>query len=144
MDWEEIAHAEHFSDIYAKRFKADEVQAVKYGDNFRFPVACGDLTPRRLRKQIAEEQERRVAEADDEIRAQRELPHNSIDPSGQDEISEDLPASQKDFWTCSSDVLTRHHREPRTTLFAPKAEPCPLPLEYLDVLRRTETNLYLK
>ena len=99
------------------------------------------LRQKRIRKQIAEEQERRIGEADEEIRAQRELPHNSIDPSGQDEISEDLPASQKDYWTCTSDVLTRHHREPRSTLSVPKAESCPLPLEYLDVLRHTETNL---
>ena len=82
MDWEEIAHVEHFSDIYIKRFKAQEVQAVKYGDNFRFPLARGELTQpgpiprcvrqRRLCKQIAEEQVRNFAEADVEIREQRE------------------------------------------------------------------------
>ena len=127
------------------------MQAVKYGDDFRFPLACGELTQpgprprlvrqRRLHKQIAEEQERNIAEADGEIRAQRELPHNSIDPSGKDEISEDLPASRTKIWTRPPDVITRHHREPRSTLSIPKADSCPLPLEYLDVLRRADTKL---
>ena len=43
----------------------------------------------------------------------------------------------------TSSVLIRVHNRPRSKLFTPNedpTDPCPLPLEYLDILRRTDTN----
>ena len=34
-----------------------------------------------------------------------------------------------------------HHNQPRTKLFQPTEENCPIPLKYIDVMRTTETNL---
>ena len=42
-DWEEIASAQSFSDIYIKRFKSKEVSPIKLAETFRFPVAEGAL-----------------------------------------------------------------------------------------------------
>ena len=47
----------------------------------------------------------------------------------------------QDFWTLNENVLIRHHRTPRTTLFNPEDVEAPIPTKYLDVMRRTETNL---
>ena len=46
-----------------------------------------------------------------------------------------------DFWTITRDCLTIHHRNPRTRLYVPTSDDCPLPLKYLDVMRNTTTNL---
>ncbi len=37
--------------------------------------------------------------------------------------------------------LVRTHVNPRTELFAPTADSCPIPLEWVDIYRRTETSL---
>jgi hypothetical protein len=37
VDWDQVEIAEHFNDIYIKRFKAAEVEAIKVSDKYRFP-----------------------------------------------------------------------------------------------------------
>ena len=49
--------------------------------------------------------------------------------------------SVQDYWTISADLLSKHHLQPRTKLFMPDESPCPLPMQYIDVYRTTETNL---
>ena len=41
----------------------------------------------------------------------------------------------------TNDVLVIHHMKPRTKLFSPSEATLPIPLEYIDVLRHTQTNL---
>ena len=48
-----------------------------------------------------------------------------------------------DKWILNRDVLMRVHTTPRKTLFALNGDPndpCPLPLAYLDIMRRTDTS----
>ena len=37
--------------------------------------------------------------------------------------------------------MIRHHRQPRINLYVPTAAECPVPLEFLDVMRTTHTDL---
>ena len=48
---------------------------------------------------------------------------------------------EKDFWSMSGDNIIRHHKDPRKSLFTPSPEDFPVPLKYVDVTRRTETDL---
>ena len=43
VDWEKLNDAANYSDVNIKRFKAPEVQVIKYDDDFIFPLARGDL-----------------------------------------------------------------------------------------------------
>ena len=52
-----------------------------------------------------------------------------------------MAIAEVDFGTCNSNVLTRHHRVPRTKLYVPSDEACPYPLKWLDIFRHTETSL---
>ena len=47
----------------------------------------------------------------------------------------------KDFWSVSDDCLIIHHVKERETLYVPDEASCPIPLKYLDVMRRTHTGL---
>ena len=55
-DWEEIENAETASEIYTKRFKAQEVTVVKQGEDFYLPLAevnlkqPGDSLPHKQRR----------------------------------------------------------------------------------------------
>ena len=49
--------------------------------------------------------------------------------------------STADYWVVESDRVTRIHITPRYWLFTPNADSCPVPLEYIDVLRFTKTNV---
>lgn len=57
-----------------------------------------------------------------------------------DDIPEDDP-ELKDYWTLTGDVLIIHHLKPRLKLFEPKEGSLPIPLKYLDIVRRTRTDL---
>ena len=43
IDWEELEQAPSAHEVYHKRFKWKEVNPVKNGEKFRFPLARGDL-----------------------------------------------------------------------------------------------------
>ena len=48
-----------------------------------------------------------------------------------------------DQWLLTRDVLIRVHNKPRNTLFTPnedKDDPSPLPVKWLDIMRRTQTS----
>ena len=49
-----------------------------------------------------------------------------------------------DSWALSESVLVRHINVPRTKMYVLKQEDCPVPLEYIDILRRTETDIDAK
>ena len=68
------------------------------------------------------------------------------DPSEADKKdSEDVGVDpeNRDYWTFNGDVLVRHHVSPRLTLFdisKHSTEDLPIPLKYIDVMRRTSTD----
>ena len=72
-------------------------------------------------------------DADDE---DKELVFN---PDDREDI--ELPG-QSDYWTMPNyDRLIRWHVNPRTELFIPTEDHCPIPLEWLDTMRDTYTDL---
>ena len=48
------------------------------------------------------------------------------------------------FGPCHEAFKNRHHVEPRVKLYSPREESFPIPLEYIDVSRTTDTNLDVK
>ena len=48
---------------------------------------------------------------------------------------------RKDTWFLNLNVLIRHHSVPRMRLYVPTEADCPVPLDYLDVVRETTTDL---
>ena len=74
------------------------------------------------------------------------------DPDASDADNEDLndeiprrapvaPVGAEDTWACNGITLIRYHAIPRLELYVPTESECPLPLDYLDVMRETETDL---
>jgi hypothetical protein len=147
-DWDQIENAEYPSEIYIRRLKSAEIEVVKNGDNFRFPLAHGELRqpgsdrhknrpkrPRRARGDPAPEDK----EDEEEVKSsssEEAPPAPAVDDHEQPEIA--------DSWSFNGDVLVIHHVKPRSKLFIPTDDNCPLPLKYLDVMRQTYTDLETK
>ena len=62
-------------------------------------------------------------------------PHDSFPDAGE---------AIHDFWSMSGSFTYRHHVEPRVELYSPREESFPIPFEYIDVSRTTQTNLDVK
>jgi hypothetical protein len=62
-------------------------------------------------------------------------------PNGSAEGDPVQAVGEADFWSFPGDTVIRHHVNPRTTLFVPSDEDCPIPVKYIDVMRRTYTDL---
>jgi hypothetical protein len=69
-----------------------------------------------------------------------------------EEVSDALPSSSSsrssiaeqssEYWSMPNlTTLVRTHVTPRSALFVPITENCPIPLEWVDIFRRTETSL---
>ena len=170
VDIQQVETSVTFSDIHPKRFKADEVRAVKKSDKFVFPIADGNVklgytegesrkyNIHQIRREVLEEQ---VAEDLDGILPDQ--PANGdwtdfLDQAGGDpersvedqtasgdaeQISSFDPASNIDFWSITEDVLIRHHRIPRLSQFTLNEEglEVPIPIRYVDVTRSIETSI---
>ena len=53
-----------------------------------------------------------------------------------------IPEYEKDYWHIAGNSLIRVHRTPRKWIFSPTDAPdLPVPLEFLDITRCTETDL---
>ena len=61
-------------------------------------------------------------------------------PPPQDSLP-DAGEAINDFWSTSGNFTYRHHVEPRVKLYSPREESIPIPLQYIDVSRTTQTNL---
>ena len=59
-------------------------------------------------------------------------PHDSFPDAGE---------AISDFWFMSGNFIYRHHVEPRVKLYSPREESFPIPRKYIDVSRKTHTNL---
>ena len=68
-------------------------------------------------------------------------------PSEEEEDSADAArgdpqdASEPDFWSISDDCVMIHHRQARIKLYVPDESTFPIPLKYIDVMRRTYTDI---
>ena len=68
------------------------------------------------------------------------------DPHPDEQKSKHEPNNPEDpdTWSLSDSVLIRHINKPRTTMYVLRQEDCPIPFEYVDILRRTETDIEAK
>ena len=148
VDWEEVETATHHNNIHRKRFKADEIKPVgEIGEDgkfqFHFPLKTGDLkqpdpptstrrTQARKARQDKEKQEQAEASKPDDA---------VVEATRESQPPPDIVMAKSDFWTCNGTILIRHHRTPRTDLYVPSDETCPIPTKWLDIFRRTETSL---
>jgi hypothetical protein len=63
-------------------------------------------------------------------------------PADVGQLTEKPPKHKNlDTWKLVGNTLQRIHRTPRYRLFYPTEKNCPIPVEYLDILRRTQTDL---
>ena len=152
IDVKEVEQAQRRTDIHVKRMKADEIELVQDEKHIFFPVQTGrlvmpeDSASSRHRRSVTVRSE---PERQSEILAEREPQSQSSTPQPveQDTVirepveSEPIDESQ-DYWTLHDHSLVRHHKTPRTKLFIPTADSCPLPLRHLDVQRMTSTNIH--
>ena len=145
-DWDTIENAEHVSDVYPKRFQQKELEVETKNGKFVFPLADGVLWQPGSDKQRNSSSRRRAQgdlEPDDTQQEEDE-------PESAKEDKEQAPAqpeetqsaeAPKDYWSFPGDTIHIHHVVPRSSLFVPTDENCPLPVKYLDVERRTYTDL---
>ena len=51
---------------------------------------------------------------------------------------------EDDTWELNDNFLIRHINTPRSHMYILKEDDCPIPIKYVDIQRRTETNLDAK
>ena len=61
-------------------------------------------------------------------------------PQPLDTLTDDSE-TRNDFWTIAGNYVHRHHVEPRGKLHVPSEASFPIPLQYIDVVKRTSTTL---
>ena len=104
-DWEEMSNAQHFSEVYVRRFKADEVIPVKVVGNFRFPCAEGDLkqpgqSKNRIPKLRLQKPPSPAGDAGKEAEEEEEPPE-PVETQDDGEVSAHDPVSSPDdVWAC--------------------------------------------
>ena len=109
-------------DITVNKFKASEIHIDSEKDNqFYLPVAEGGWT--QPDQEVIKQE--RIAKAEQE----------------QADASTDAPPIDSDYWTITSDVLVRHHLNPRTKMYCPEEADLPIPIRFLDARRRTTTDI---
>ena len=145
-DWEEIEQAECAREVHVQRIK--EINKVMLDGKFRFPLAEGVLrqpdpgaTRLHKRSQRLSWVTQEATVDDDE--AKNKVEHLSVDKE-EFEASGGEPAGGNplaDKWRITRDLPTITHNTPRTKLFVPTDESCPIPVKYIDVMRKTETHL---
>ena len=59
----------------------------------------------------------------------------------QDDSTQDDVEAENDFWSITGDFIYRHHVETRVKLHMPREESFPIPLQYIDVTRTTDTTI---
>ena len=130
-DWQQIETAGLRSDDHIKRFKSEEIEVVKRNDRHVFPIAEGNL---RLPEDTKEAFIRRVGheihyisaemslgatQADaEEVHQDADAPNRTPEADASD-ARQAHSADQEDYWSMKGDLVIRHHKTPRTTLFVP-------------------------
>ncbi len=151
-DWDQIENAEHVSEIQTKRFHYKEVDVMLKQGKFISPLVEGTLRQpgsNRYRNSSSRRQakgdllrgddvdEERV-DTDEEEGAEDEDRKEPAEAQPEETESADAP---KDYWSFPGETIHIHHVQPRTTLFVPTEENYPIPVKYLDVMRRTDTDI---
>ncbi|MHC4952052.1 MAG: integrase catalytic domain-containing protein, partial [Planctomycetota bacterium] len=158
-DWDQIASAEHLSDIHFKRFKSTEVTPYREGGSFIFPIAAGALRQPGSSPDQSDNpdpfnraggnprQDSNDDEGDDDWKELEpfDLEEEAVQKTDPDAKHQHKPKDEdpslQDFWSFNGEVLTRHHVVPRSSLFVPSDPESPIPTKFLDVLRTTFTDL---
>ena len=134
-DTEELENKDT-SEIHAWRLNAREVLLTKNGVFFVFPTAEGNATLFG-KDQVLQTSQFRInldEEHNDVLRGE------SDGSQPLDTLTDDCEALN-DFWTIAGNYIYRHQVEPRVELNVPNVESFPIPLESIDVVRRTNTTL---
>ena len=119
---------------------------------FVFPLAEGTLrqpgsdryrnssSRRRAKGDLArdDDHEEERVDTDEEEEAKDE---DAKEPAAAQPEETEPADAPKDFWSFPGDTIHIHHVVPRTTLFVPTDENCPIPVKLLDVMRRTYTDI---
>ena len=126
------------SEIHARRLSAKEVFMPKSGEHFTFPIADGPV------KSSGREQvfRRSTSIQDHPARGEEHngVPRGESDGSQPSDTLTDDGEARNDVRTTAGNYSYRRHVEPRVKLHVPK-EGFPIPLQYFDVVRRTNTTL---
>ena len=118
VDWEELNDAEMTSEVYTKRFKADEITPVMFNGKFRFPLEEGDLRQpglkarevrtRKISKKRKEEREEEIKEEELEKEEEAEAQENDQLPIA-DDLDKKSQKSQKSLNSeCSSKTILQY------------------------------------
>ena len=133
IDQDEIDEAERVSQVHVKRFKAAEV-FVRYKINERqlfFPLVDGSIGQPGLDARKQQKLAKRRASKEESAEEVEEAP-----PADRQVVQH-----EPDFWALNDDLLIRFHRTPRTKLLNFLEVEPPIPIEYVDILRTTVTDL---
>ena len=132
--------AQTCSQLHIKYYNAKELTIPTHNGDFHFPLIEGEYSQPELSKADAKDANyiKKIKDKQDrQIKDKRSKEEQAAEKS----IPTDLPSESNDFWTCTNEVLTRHHRTFRTKLYVPTEEESPLALKYLDILRKTSTSI---
>ena len=119
------------SEIHARRLDAKEVLMPKNGDSRSQMEQSSCLKEIKFSKDPLDHPAR-GGEDNEDLRRES-------DGSQPSDTLTDTEA-QNDFWTVSGNYIYRHHTEPRVKLHVPNEESFSIPLQYIDVVRRTNTT----
>ena len=134
IDQEEINEATLVSEVYPKRFKSSEVFVRLRKEKVYFPLAEGNLSQPGLDAKRAKRIKKSKSPEDEESDDDEE--EVKVDPAGGNTVQH-----EPDYWTLNDDVLVRVHRTPRQRLFTLDEVELPIPKGYIDILRKTVTDL---
>ena len=164
IDWIQMENAERPSEVYVKTFKSSEIHPVKLHDNFVFPCSTGDLrqpgvdpSSARLRGRTVRSGNPNIGKREEKINPQSTEDDPEQPVSHEDDTCNNAPQLtplqkyelkenhitdiNQDYWFVNNDVVTRYHVTPRSYLYIPQEHSFPIPLKYIDVQRKTKTNL---
>eukprot|EP00973_Karenia_brevis_P049263 6833472-Karenia_brevis.AAC.1 len=133
IDWQQLEGAESAKEATPVRIHYKEV--VILPGKWRYPVRDGLLKQPdpgqkwSLQLRVIKDSDPENEENEGEEEREGSEPAPCHEPG--DQLPQEEPGDS-DFWTLNSDVLIRHHMKPRSTLFVPSAEDCPIPWKYVD------------
>ena len=127
------------SEIHAGKLHWNEVITPKNGGHFIFPIADGRVKlsgrDQVFRKSTSiRDHAERGEERRDELRGES-------DGSQQLDTMTCDSEARNDYCSIKGNHICRHHVEPRVKIYVSKEESLPIPLRYIDVVRRRNTTL---
>ena len=171
LEREDIENATTPQGLFKRRaISLQQVSTVKVKQEdgsylYRFPLATGDWKQPQQKRLMSDRKRQAGVKLFTRHDAELETPDTDCDEEDKNMIAEILanrPRFQEpspnelkskhgaddpedpDTWSLSDSVLIRHINKPRTTMCGLQQDDCPIPLEYVDILRRTETDIDAK